>query len=406
MRTIGSSRLPTAPSPARRRNGTRAARTVGALVAVLLVAAGCSRARIDTTILADDGMTGRQNATLGSTYAQNYLIGQLKDYGAVGLNSGQTGDAAFTQTFTDGTNVLGLVRGTDLPNEYVIVGGHYDHLGSTCRNSGPADDICNGATDNAAGASAALEVGRAIAAIPGGPHRSVILAFWDREEDGLLGSKYYTQHPLVPNANVVAYVNFDIQGANLLPSLRSSSFAVGSETGGTRLASAVQAAIGTTLNTHLVSAIFGEGRSDYVNFTNVGIPNIFFSDSTGPCYHTVDDETAIVDWGKLDKEVAIATALTKDLVAGARPTFVPNTPLATYADAVSLADVINTAVVDIGRFTPTQQQQLQDFRTLLNQVVADGPAQFDGNDVTAILSGAVSAVNLLTSGPCDGFLAP
>ena len=63
---------------------------------------------------------------------------------------------------------------------------------------GRRDNICNGATDNAAGAAAALEVGRALAAIPGGPHRSVIVAFWDREEDGLLGSQYYTQHPLVP----------------------------------------------------------------------------------------------------------------------------------------------------------------------------------------------------------------
>jgi hypothetical protein len=155
-----------------------------------------------------------------------------------------------------------------------------------------------------------------------------------------------------------------------------------------------------------VSSIFGQGRSDYVNFTGVGIPNVFFSDSTGPCYHTVKDDATIVDWGKLDKQVAIATKLTKDLVAGTRAAFVPNTPLATYADAVSLADVVNTAVVDLGRFNATQQQQLQDFRTLLNQVVADGPANFDSNDIPPLLNGAVNAVNLLTSGTCDGFLAP
>jgi hypothetical protein len=381
---------------------------VVALVAIaVLVAAGCSQARIDTTILASDDFGGRQNGTSGSVAAQNYLISVLKSYGAVGLDPSLPGDFAYRQAFPGfGTNVLGLIKGKDLPNEYVIVGGHYDHLGTSCRNATPADNICNGATDNAAGAAAALEVGRALASIPGGPHRSVIVALWDKEEDGLLGSGYYTQHPLVPNANVVAYVNFDIQGANLLPSLRSTSFAVGSETGGARLTQAVHTAVGTQLDTHLVSAIFGEGRSDYVNFTSVGIPNVFFSDSTGPCYHTVDDEAGIVDWGKLDKQVAIATALTKDLVAGAKPTFVGNAPLATYADAVSLQDVVNRAVADLARFTPTQQQQLQDFRTLLNQVVADGAANFDTNDINAVLGGAVNAVNLLTSGTCDGFLAP
>src|SRR3954466_4024113 len=337
-------------------------RTAILIAAVMLVAVGCSNARIDTTILASDSLNGRQNATPGSTAAQNFLIDALKGYGAVGLVSSKTGDAAYRQTFTDGTNVLGLIKGKDLPDEYVIVGGHYDHLGNTCRNTSATDNICNGATDNAAGAAATLEVGRALASIPGGPHRSVIVALWDREEDGLLGSKYYTQHPLVPNANVVAYVNFDIQGSNLLPSLQSTSFAVGAESGGARLTQAVQSAIGSTLHTHLVSSIFGQGRSDYVNFTGVGIPNVFFSDSTGPCYHTTQDDVNVVDWGKLDKQVAIAAALTKDLVAGAAPAFVPNTPLATYADAVALNPVVNAAIADIGRFNATQQQQFQAFK--------------------------------------------
>jgi hypothetical protein len=381
--------------------------TIVVLIVVVLLAAGCSKARIHTTVFASDDYGGRNNGTPGSVAAQNYSIGVLKDMGAVGLNTSQTGDARFRQSFEgDGTNILGLIAGKDLPNEYVIVGGHYDHQGSSCRNSSPADSICNGATDNAAGAAAALEVGRALAEVPGGPHRSVIVALWDKEEDGLLGSQWYVDHPLVPNANVVAYVNFDIQGSNLLPSLRTSSFAVGAETGGARLTDAVRAAIGTTLDTRLVSSIFGQGRSDYVNFTEVGIPNVFFSDSTGPCYHTVDDEIAIVDWGKLDKQVAIGTAVTKDLVAGAKPTFVVNPPLATYADAVELAEVVNLAYVDIGRFTPTQQQQLLDFRTLLNTTVAAGAAQFDDSDIGGLLSGAATAVSLLTSGPCDGFLAP
>ena len=177
----------------------------------------------------------RQQHAVVDRRSQNYIISRLKGYGATGLNSTATGDDRFRQPFTAGTNIVGIIPGTELPNEYVIVGGHYDHLGSACRGSGAVDAICNGATDNGAGVAATIEVGHAIADLPGGPRRSVVIALWDGEEDGLLGSAYYTQHPLVPLAQTIAYVNFDIQGANLLPSLRSSSFAVGAETGGARL---------------------------------------------------------------------------------------------------------------------------------------------------------------------------
>jgi hypothetical protein len=52
-----------------------------------------------------------------------------------------------------------------------------------------------------------------------------MLAFWDREEDVLVGSEHYVDHPLAPLSRTVGYVNFDIQGANVLPSLRNTSFA-------------------------------------------------------------------------------------------------------------------------------------------------------------------------------------
>ena len=106
---------------------------------------------------------------------------------------------------------MAKIPGSDLADEYVIIGAHYDHLGNTCRTPDAADTICNGATDNGAGAAAVLDVARKIKAA-GTPHRTVILALWDREEDGLLGSKYYAQHPIVPIAKTIVYVNFDIQG--------------------------------------------------------------------------------------------------------------------------------------------------------------------------------------------------
>jgi hypothetical protein len=368
-----------------------------------LVATSCTRLVIDETVLSSDAMNGRQNGTAGSAFAQSYLIAQLKQV-AVGLDPSRPGDLSFTQPFDGGTNVLAKIPGGQLANEYVIVGAHYDHLGTSCRTADAADTICNGATDNATGTAMVLELGRLIHQA-GTPRRTVILALWDREEDGLLGSRFYTEHPVVPNANVVAYVNFDIQGANLLPSLRTTSFAVGAETGGDRLTSAVQNAIGNgKLRTRLVSAIFGQGRSDYVNFTAVGVPNVFFSDSTGPCYHTAQDEVGVVDFAKLDLQVQLGYRLVADLVAGdVRPSFSATNPLATYDDAVALAGVTSSAIGDLGRFTPEQQQTLLQFRDDLDAIVAAGAGAFDNDDIATLVAGAAGAVQILTTGTCDGF---
>ena len=62
--------------------------------------------------------------------------------------------------------MLGVIPGTDLPEEYVIVGAHYDHVGSSCTSKQAGDTICNGATDNAAGVAAALAIARDIARNP------------------------------------------------------------------------------------------------------------------------------------------------------------------------------------------------------------------------------------------------
>jgi hypothetical protein len=387
--------------------GARSAK-VRLAVGVVLTAmfmTSCSTLIIDETVISSDAYHGRQNATVDSVNVQNYLIYRLKSLG-VGLDSSKTGDDAFKQPFDSGTNVLAKIPGTDLANEYVIIGAHYDHLGTTCRTAIPTDVICNGATDNAAGVSALLAIGGLIKQ-HGAPRRTVILAAWDREEDGLLGSKFYTEHPLAPLTQTVAYINFDIQGANLLPSLQNTSFAVGAESGGATLTSIVQSAIGAgPVQTKLVSSIFGQGRSDYVNFTGVQVPNVFFSDSTGPCYHTAQDEVSVVDFWKLDQQVKIAYKVAKSLIeANGRPTFSATNPLATFNDAVTLQGVTNSAISDLARFTPTQQTQLLKFRDDLNAVVAAGAANFDDADIATLIGGAATAVGILTSGTCDGFIS-
>ncbi|HEX2562719.1 MAG TPA: M28 family peptidase, partial [Acidimicrobiales bacterium] len=119
-------------------------------LAGMMVLAGCSPLMVDVHVLAGDAMGGRDNETEGSARARRYLIDRLDDF-AVGVDASAPGDAAFTQAFAGGTNVLALIPGDELPDEYVIIGAHYDHLGASCDTADPADTICNGATDNATG---------------------------------------------------------------------------------------------------------------------------------------------------------------------------------------------------------------------------------------------------------------
>lgn len=371
----------------------------------ILFNTACAVVHVDN--LAADALNGRDNNTPGSIAAQNYLIDLLSGFGAPGLNTGASGDAAYKQAFTAGTNILAVIPGTDLANEYIVLGAHYDHL-SGCTAHEPGATICNGATDNATGIGAVLEIAwRIYNGEAPAPRRSIVLAFWDREEDGLLGSAYYVNNPLVPLANTVAYINFDIQGSNLLPSLRGVSFAIGAETGGTAFVNALQGAIATQpLQTQLVSSIFGQNRSDYINFINNGIPTVFFSDSTGPCYHTTGDDFSVVDFVKLYQQINIANDLTTALADGSvNPVFDGSAPLATYEDAVAINNVLLLAVADLGRFTPAQQATVQAAANAIAAIVADGAANFDGGDINTLLVNSVTLVSLLASGECDGFLA-
>jgi Zn-dependent M28 family amino/carboxypeptidase len=287
------------------------------------------------------------------------------------------------------------------------VGAHYDHLGDSCATTSCSQDtIFNGATDNATGVAATLAIGRAIAAQSTKPRRSVILAFWDREEDGLVGSNHYVAHPLAPLAKTVAYVNFDIQGSNVLPSLRNTSFAVGSETGGARLQQIVSDAIAArSLDTAMLSAIFGQNRSDYVNFINASVPTVFFTDATGPCYHTVDDEMEVVDFDKLDVQIATALTVTRQLASTASPpTFAAGTPLATFDDAVAAGQVIERAYADRARFSTADQQTLTQILADARRVISEGRAAFGSDDVGVLLSDAARFVEIITHGTCSGFL--
>lgn len=181
---------------------------------------------------------------------------------------------------------------------------------------------------------------------------------------------------------------------------------VGAETGGPNLAASALAATGSsTLQTMPFSLLFGQGRSDHANFVPAGVPSVFFTDANGPCYHTVDDEVAVVDFDKLTQQIATASALVADLTStDAVPLIDPAAPPATYADAESMLVVVGQGEPDFGRFAESDRAFLEQFLTDLTAIVDAGPESFDQAAVGTLLSGSITLVELLASGTCDGFL--
>ncbi len=118
-------------------------------------------------------------------------------------------EAHFVQEDRKARNVLGLLPGRDpkLKDEIIIMGGHLDHLGISLDGF-----IYNGADDNAVSAGAILETARVLGVSGFRPARSVLFCSWAGEELGLIGSRYYTQHPLFPLEKTVVYLNLDMVG--------------------------------------------------------------------------------------------------------------------------------------------------------------------------------------------------
>lgn len=115
----------------------------------------------------------------------------------------------------DAYNVIGILEGRDprLKREAIVIGAHYDHLGRGGAGSLAANstDIHFGADDNASGTSAIMELARRFAKEKNNKRTIIFIAFGG-EEEGLLGSKYYTEHPIFPIENTVAMINLDMVG--------------------------------------------------------------------------------------------------------------------------------------------------------------------------------------------------
>jgi Zn-dependent M28 family amino/carboxypeptidase len=145
---------------------------------------------------------------VGQNYDALKKLAQTRDFKPVTLQ-GATFSASYQlkQETIHSKNVLGRLPGTTHPNETILYGAHWDHLGVGAPDA-RGDTIYNGAVDNGTGIASVLELARMFASGPK-PQRSVVFAFWTAEEKGLLGSEYYAANPVYPLETTVAGFNID-----------------------------------------------------------------------------------------------------------------------------------------------------------------------------------------------------
>ncbi|HEY4217728.1 MAG TPA: M20/M25/M40 family metallo-hydrolase [Gemmatimonadaceae bacterium] len=212
----------------------------------------------------------------------------------------------FTETFYyPSGNVIGVVRGTDpkLANEYVLFSAHQDHDGTRYVVNG--DSIWNGADDNASVSVAVLAAARAFVKHPG--PRPVLFVWQGAEERGLLGSRWFVNHPVVPRSQIIAVLNGDMIGRNNPDSAALLGVQPPHKNSNALVEAALRANAQTThfkLDTIWDRPTHPEGwyfRSDHLSYARAGIPAIMFSTLLHPDYHTPRDEASRIDIPKLQR---------------------------------------------------------------------------------------------------------
>ncbi len=176
-------------------------------------------------------------------------------------------------------NVAGLLPGSDpkLKDEVVIYSAHHDHFGIGEPDK-TGDRIYNGAEDNAAGCAQVLAIARAMAALPERPRRSMLFLFVAGEEQGLLGSKYYSAHPTFAAGRIAANINYD--GGNFLGRTRDLTQVGAGKSSLDALAGALVAKQGRKLVPDQNPDKGYYYRSDQFSFAKIGVPALYFDEGT------------------------------------------------------------------------------------------------------------------------------
>jgi Zn-dependent M28 family amino/carboxypeptidase len=146
-------------------------------------------------------------AASGQSFDSLKAAAVRRDFRPVPLDARASFDVQITPRRVRSRNVVARLEGGARRDEHVVYTAHWDHLGRDTTLRG--DQIFNGALDNASGTAALLELAKAFRALPEPPARSVLFLAVTAEEKGLVGAKYYAEHPLYPHTRTAANINMD-----------------------------------------------------------------------------------------------------------------------------------------------------------------------------------------------------
>ena len=217
-------------------------------------------------------------------------------------------------------DVVGFMPGSDpkLKEEVLVFSAHYDHIGLT--KPGSTDKVNNGADDDGSGTTGVLEIARAFAQAKKdghGPKRSVLFLGNVGEEKGLLGSEYYTDHPIYPLANTIADLNIDMIGRvgeeyKNSPDSANYVYPIGSAMLSSDLHKIGEDANNTYTKLKLDYKYDDINdpnqfyyRSDHYNFARYGVPIIFYFNGVHADYHQPGDEVSKINFPLLAKRAQL-----------------------------------------------------------------------------------------------------
>jgi len=267
--------------------------------------------------LASDEYEGRLTGEKGQKIAAQYIIDFYKNLGISAANS----DGDYLQHIPvkyfrgrsndDSENVITYIKGTEKPDEYVIISAHYDHLGVKGK------EIFNGADDDASGTSALLEIAEAFqkASKDGkGPKRSIVFLHVTGEEEGLFGSKYYAENPIFPLESTVVDLNIDMVGRFDKKHAKNPEFVylIGADKLSQELHDLSEATNKKYTNLLLDYTYNDENdpnrfyyRSDHYNFVKNNIPIIFYFNGVHEDYHKPTDTADKIRYDLLQKRAQL-----------------------------------------------------------------------------------------------------
>lgn len=272
----------------------------------------------DLYIYASDEFEGRNTGDAGQKKAVAFLKNRYVELGiespiAPGDYFQEIPAKYLKRGLNDSENVLAYIKGSEKPNEIIIISAHLDHIG--IKNG----EICNGADDDGSGTVAVLQIAEAFkkAAETGhGPKRTILFLHVTGEEKGLLGSKYYANiDPVLPLKNTIADLNIDMIGRTD-PKRESTNrnylYLIGSDKLSTELHN-----ISETVNEQCCNIEFDYKynddndpnrfyyRSDHYNFAKNNIPVIFYFNGTHEDYHQPTDTPDKIQYDLLENRARL-----------------------------------------------------------------------------------------------------